>query len=110
MRNRAPHPATYACPHCLAPTGQSVCWRWRRTWCASRPSGRKHAPRDRDRAAWGRLRLERQAEAGEAPIQMLLVLLAESAIEDANFRIHHLIFGYAIGESRILALHHATVE
>ena len=41
---------------------------------------------------------------------MLLVLLAESAIKNANFRIHDLIFGRAIGESRILALHHATVQ
>src|SRR6516162_581054 len=58
----------------------------------------------------GRLRPERQAEAGEAPIQVLLVLLAESAVKDAGLAIHHLIFGRAIGESRILAVRQATVQ
>src|SRR5208282_4226486 len=73
---------------------------------------RDESPRHAIATEWrgGRLRPERQTEAGEAPIQVLLVLLAESAIKDADFRIHDLIFGRAIGESRILALHHATVQ
>jgi hypothetical protein len=75
-----------------------------------RPLGRRHAPRDRGRVAWGRLRPEWQAEAREAPIQVLLVELAESAIKNANLGIRHLIFGRPIGESRILALRQATVR
>jgi hypothetical protein len=73
---------------------------------------RDESPRHAIATEWGggRLRPERQAETGEAPIQVLLVLLAESAIKDTDLGIHHLIFGSAIGESRILAMRQATVQ
>jgi hypothetical protein len=73
---------------------------------------RDKSPREAIATEWRgrRLRPERQAEAGEAPIQVLLVLLAEGAIKDADLGIHHLIFVRAIGESRILAVRQATVQ